>query len=638
MGRSWLLPLAERLGFSNRQQSRTAPKSTRRLDVEVLEDRTTPTTLLSVTPSIVTLTDTNLTGSFSLKAVFSGSMDTAVAPIVSFPTQNPSSVLTFTGGLFTTTSLTNDTYTANYTVSDVGDHDPSIPDIAVRVSGAEDVSTAVVNAQTVNNVFSVDMTDPVVLSAAVSNPLLTAGNAGGAFTVRVTFSEAMNPSFIPTIAFSPSVSTTLTFNSGIWSAGNTIYTATYTIANANTVVPSVNITVSGAQNPAGTPQVSFEQDSAFSINSQASAYTSFPAGSTQQFSGDFNGDGLSDVAAYYASTGRLMVSLSTGHGFLAPTVWATFPAGFTTGWIMVVGDFTGNGKDDIASFYSPLGLWAVSVSTGTTFVNETWAQFGGAGAWDRPVVGDFNGDGKDDIANVDLWTGQLFVSQSTGTAFTTTLWGTLPAIGYWSNTVVGDFNGDGKDDIANFWVYPGLTRWWVSTSNGSSFTTTPWATTTTLASLSPLTDNFPLTGWTTPIVGDFTGNGMADIAMYNASLGQWWVSTSNGTSFTTTEWATPSSSASTMSFAGDFNDDGKTDIASVNLTTGELDVGVSNGSSFNFTAWGSLISTSGLTGLVSGDFDGNGKPDIAALYNSGVNTQWWVSLSTGSSFSTAQWL
>jgi hypothetical protein len=67
----------------------------------------------------------------------------------------------------------------------------------------------------------------------------------------------------------------------------------------------------------------------------------------------------------------------------------------------------------------------VAQSTGTSFTNSQWASWSPAVTWQNVVVGDFNGDGKADIAGMEnnvWWTGV-----STGSSFLTGLWDTWPA-------------------------------------------------------------------------------------------------------------------------------------------------------------------------------------------------------------------
>jgi hypothetical protein len=141
------------------------------------------------------------------------------------------------------------------------------------------------------------------------------------------------------------------------------------------------------------------------------------------------------------------------------------------------------------------------------------------------LVGDFDGDGKDDIANFHPANGTWWVSKSTGTSFSNPiLWADYATATGWSAQLVGDFDGNGRDDIANF--HPSNGTWWISTSTGSAFSNPAlWA------------DFSTPTGWTAQLVGDFDGNGRDDIANYHSSNGSWWVSRSTGSSFTTSRWA-----------------------------------------------------------------------------------------------------
>ncbi len=99
-----------------------------------------------------------------------------------------------------------------------------------------------------------DTTAPTVTITVNDSKITEADVGSGTFQVIATFSEAMDTGVTPTVAFSPSVSTTLTFASGAWSSGNTVYTATYNVTDANVSENNVSVSVSGAKDVAGNTQ------------------------------------------------------------------------------------------------------------------------------------------------------------------------------------------------------------------------------------------------------------------------------------------------------------------------------------------------------------------------------------------------
>ena len=80
----------------------------------------------------------------------------------------------------------------------------------------------------------------------VTIPHITVSQSSRVFTIQLSYHEAMNPAVAPIISYGADLSSALTFNSGVWTADNTIYLATSTITGVRNITGIV-ATVSGGQ-------------------------------------------------------------------------------------------------------------------------------------------------------------------------------------------------------------------------------------------------------------------------------------------------------------------------------------------------------------------------------------------------------
>ena len=219
-----------------------------------IEDVTPPTVTTSVSDTLIN-DALGGTGSFSVISLFSESMDTGFTPAVSF-TEDVSGTLSLNAGLsgWSTTIDTDDTYTSVYDVNVASQEET---DVDATTSGGKDLAGNPQDADTTTsgNTFDVDTINPTVVSKTFSEPLISDADDPNTFDAVVTFSEAMDTAATPAITFSPLVPSTLTFTSGAWSVGDTVYTATYAIADGGVTEPSVTFTVSGAEDAADNAQV-----------------------------------------------------------------------------------------------------------------------------------------------------------------------------------------------------------------------------------------------------------------------------------------------------------------------------------------------------------------------------------------------
>ena len=360
-------------------------------------------------------------------------------------------------------------------------------------------------------------------------------------------------------------------------------------------------------------------------------------GNTAVVTGDFDGDGKTDIAWRLSGSEHTgwQVAVSTG-SVLNESQWTT--PGTTWDWMddntaVVTGDFNGDGKTDIAWRRSGWSGWQVAISAGSGFTGGTWTD---PCQWDymdqntRVVTGDFNGDGKTDIAwTRSGWSGWQ-VALSTGSSFTGGLWPTAALgnlFGDMSETtslVTGDFDGDGKTDIA--WRRSGWDSWAVARSTGSDFTGGLWTT--------PGAAWDVMDGTTVVVTGDFNGDGKTDIAWRRSQWTGWQVARSTGSGFAGGQWTSPGQwdlmDINTAVVTGDFNGDGKTDIAWRRSGWSGWQVDVSTGSSFTGGQWTTsanwdVMDQYGVA--LAGDFTGDGKTDIV-WRRSGWPT-WSLNVCTG---------
>ena len=260
------------------------------------------------------------------------------------------------------------------------------------------------------------------------------------------------------------------------------------------------------------------------------------------------------------------------------------------------------------------GELIVSRAVGGTFTTAAPVPLPAGQTWVNTVTGDFDGDALTDTAaqtSAGIW----WVTRTTasGTA-APTQWASLAIYQF---PTVGDFNADGRDDLAVRNQANGA--WQVLTSTGSAFSPSRFGRW-----------NAELT-WSNVFAADFTGDGRDDL-VGQRSDSAWVVAASTGTAFASTVWTFFSSGQ--FGNVGDFNADGKADLAVRNATNGSWRVLVSSGSGFTPIKFGTWATDTTWSNVRVGDFDGDGKSDLVGRRADGG---WFVSRSTGSTFTTAPW-
>jgi hypothetical protein len=314
--------------------------------------------------------------------------------------------------------------------------------------------------------------------------------------------------------------------------------------------------------------------------------------------GNFTGNGLDDIVAAN-SNGTVTVILSNGNGtFQAPQ---TFSVGATPVGV-AVGDFNGDGKLDIVT--------ANSGGTVTVLPGHGDGTFGAgltstaSGTLTSVAVGDFNGDHKPDLVvgyNKGL---EVLLGKGDGTFQlnqTVTFSKTIGGLTFFyavNSEAVSSLRGNGKNDIVAL-SGEGLA---VLLGNGDGTVQSPAFLNTGQSA----TGSF--------VVGDFNGDGKPDIETSNLAgyAGPSSISFLAGKGDGTFAAATQVNLGETANSlaAGDFRGDGKLDLVlATNLNGNTVAVLQGNGNG-TFVTTPVYASSLDSISIATGDFNGDGKPDL----------------------------
>jgi hypothetical protein len=331
-----------------------------------------------------------------------------------------------------------------------------------------------------------------------------------------------------------------------------------------------------------------------------------PSGVATFAVGDFTGDGKPDIALNSntgTSGGAPSVLVLAGNGDGSFQAGPAVNVGEAAS-ALAAGDFAGTGKLDLV-MASNQGSNTVTVLAGNG--NGTFTSAPTITTNNMPTLlaaADFNGDGKPDLVTAGAGGDVVELLNNGNGSFR--LGSGLPIDGVATALAVGDFNGDGKQDVAV--AFGGTIDVFLGKGNGTF--------------QAPKVINLGGVYIRALVAGNLSHGGLPDLAATvvlqvatETSVVQVLDNTGNGT-FSTGQSINVGRRAQGLATA-DFNGDGKLDLVTTSLlpdNTNNVEVLLGNG---NGTFHKPLITTPGFSGsfVAPGDFNGDGKVDLVLVDN-----------------------
>ncbi len=446
--------------------------------------------------------------------------------------------------------------------------------------------------------------------------------AGAVYAVRASITNA-GP------ATAQGVTLTLTFPVGTMfvSTSSVGWTCTATGSTVSCARSQLTVGVASAVQitataPASTGSYTFGATVAATTadpsTSNNSASASFVSGSSGTFAaqvayatgdypidvvtGDFNGDGRTDVAtannhnqgSNINALGTVSVLLATATGTLQSAT------GYNVGYgpqAIAAGNFDGGALDLVtANLAQGIGGNASAIfGTGNGAFTSAVALSACCSPVDV-VAGDLNADGKLDLVFANYNAIQVLLGAGTG-SFAATVSYAFP--GSPQSIALGDMNGDGKlDVVAGYSVYmqPNNVGILLGTGTGTLGSPSLFDTTKGINHLTLV---------------DLDRNGALDVITTNTLTNDISImrGTGNGTLLAPTHY--PVGRTPVAIVAADFNGDGKPDVAVANVDDNTISVRFGNGDG-TLQTFSTYATGSGPVSLAVGDFNRDGRPDLVA--------------------------
>ncbi|WP_263351093.1 FG-GAP-like repeat-containing protein [Acidicapsa acidisoli] len=388
------------------------------------------------------------------------------------------------------------------------------------------------------------------------------------------------------------------------SAGN--YTLTATVSGNEGILPTGTVSFLDAANAnyvLGTESLTLDS-SVPSLSFTSPEFFRTDESPASIAVGDFNNDGLLDMAVANETGNTVTILLGAGNGTFAQAPNSPVTVGSDPAFV-VMGDFNGDGIEDLA--VTEVGDGTVTILLGHgdgTFQQATGSPVATGNDPLSAAVGDFNGDGNLDltVANHEDGTATILLGNGNGT-FRQAVNSPVNVGISPKSVIIADFNGDGIPDLAVANDYPANTVAILLGNGNGTFTESP---------------DSPIPVGQSPesiAVGDFNGDGFADLATVNDVDATVTILLGSGNGPFTQAASSPVKVGygPESIVVGDFNGDGIPDLATANSDDSTSTILLGNGNGTFVREPDSPEIGGNASAVAVGDFNGDGLADLAGV-------------------------